>query len=67
MTNTTLTMPPDTRLSHARMSPLLCISKARILLRAEPAETDALRGAIASRTARSVRTLCGHYDRLVPR
>lgn len=51
----------------ARVSAMLCTGQARILLRAAPAETDALRGSLASRTARSVRTLCGHYDRLVPR
>jgi hypothetical protein len=53
---------------HAdRVAAMMCAGQARILLRAEPAETDALRGSIASRMARSVRTLCGHYDRLVPR
>ena len=53
---------------HAdRTAARMCAGQARILLRAEPAETDALRGSIASRMARSVRTLCGHYDRLVPR
>jgi hypothetical protein len=53
---------------HAnRVSAMMCAGQARILLRAEPAETDALRGSIASRMARAVRTLCGHYDRLVSR
>ncbi|MER7930461.1 DUF6415 family natural product biosynthesis protein [Streptomyces sp. NPDC096057] len=54
---------------HAnRVSALLCVGQARLLLRpAPPAETDALCGSIASRLARTVRTLCGHYDRLVTR
>lgn len=53
---------------HAdRLSARLCTGQARILLRGQSAETDPLRGAVASRMARSVRTLCGHYDRLVPR
>lgn len=53
---------------HAdRVTAMMCTGQARILLRAEPAETDALRGSIASRMARSVQTLCGHYDRLVSR
>ncbi|MBK3563239.1 MULTISPECIES: DUF6415 family natural product biosynthesis protein [unclassified Streptomyces] len=50
-----------------RLAARMCTGQARILLRAEPAETEALRGSVASRMARSVRTLCGHYDRLVPR
>lgn len=56
---------------HAdRVAAMLCAGHARILLRprdTESAATDALCGAIASRLARTVRTLCGHYDRLVSR
>ncbi|WP_217545551.1 DUF6415 family natural product biosynthesis protein [Streptomyces sp. GbtcB6] len=53
---------------HAnRVAALMCAGQARVLLRAEPAETNALRGSIAVRLARSVRTLCAHYDRLVSR
>ncbi|MBK3572569.1 hypothetical protein JHN63_01770 [Streptomyces sp. MBT65] len=50
-----------------RVTALLCVGQARIHLRLGPGDTDAIRGSIASRMARSVRTLCGHYDRLVPR
>lgn len=50
-----------------RVAAMICTGQARILLRTTPAETDALRGSIASRMARTVRTLCGHYDRLVTR
>ncbi|MFF6985579.1 DUF6415 family natural product biosynthesis protein [Streptomyces sp. NPDC010273] len=57
--------------SHAdRVAAMLCAGQARILLRprgAESTATDALCGSTASRLARMVRTLCGHYDRLVPR
>lgn len=56
---------------HAdRVSAMLCAGHARTLLHAqntESAASDALCGAIASRLARAVRTLCGHYDRLVSR
>lgn len=50
-----------------RVTALVCVGQARIHLRLGPGDTDAIRGSIASRMARSVRTLCGHYDRLVPR
>ncbi|MEU1141763.1 DUF6415 family natural product biosynthesis protein [Streptomyces sp. NPDC005885] len=50
-----------------RVSALLCVGQARNYLRLGPGDTDAVRGSIASRLARSVRTLCGHYDRLVSR
>ena len=50
-----------------RVSALVCVGQARIHLSLGPGDTDAIRGSIASRLARSVRTLCGHYDRLVPR
>jgi len=50
-----------------RLAALVCVGQARIHLRLGPGDTDAIRGSLASRLARSVRTLCGHYDRLVPR
>lgn len=50
-----------------RVSALLCVGQAQMYLRLGSGDTDAIRGSTASRLARSVRTLCGHYDRLVPR
>ncbi|WP_327403808.1 DUF6415 family natural product biosynthesis protein [Streptomyces sp. NBC_01288] len=51
-----------------RVSALLCVGQVQLMrLGLGPGDTDAIRGSIASRLARLVRTLCGHYDRLVPR
>lgn len=50
-----------------RVAALVCVGQARIHLRLGPGDTDAIRGSIVSRLARSVRTLCGHYGRLVSR
>ncbi|MFJ4631545.1 DUF6415 family natural product biosynthesis protein [Streptomyces sp. NPDC088847] len=56
---------------HAdRVAAMVCAGQARILMRPRPAQaalTDALCGSVASRLARTLRTLCGHYDRLVSR
>ncbi|MEV6544379.1 DUF6415 family natural product biosynthesis protein [Streptomyces sp. NPDC051665] len=50
-----------------RVSALLCVGQVQLMYQGlGPGDTDAIRGSIASRLARSVRTLCGHYDRLVP-
>ncbi|MFJ3794916.1 DUF6415 family natural product biosynthesis protein [Streptomyces sp. NPDC090088] len=53
---------------HAdRVAAMMCVGEARIRLRLGPGGTDALRGSVASRLARSVKALCRHYDRLVSR
>ncbi|MFJ8140670.1 DUF6415 family natural product biosynthesis protein [Streptomyces sp. NPDC096013] len=53
---------------HAdRVTAMMCTGRARMLLRGGTADNNAVQGAVADRLARSVQTLCGHYDRLVSR
>ncbi|GGN46846.1 DUF6415 family natural product biosynthesis protein [Streptomyces fuscichromogenes] len=50
-----------------RVSAMLCIGVARDQLRLGPGDSDAIRSAVATKLARSVQSLCRHYDRLVSR
>ncbi|MDH6435626.1 hypothetical protein M2158_004103 [Streptomyces sp. SAI-144] len=53
--------------SADRAAALAGIGEARIRLRLGNGDTDRVRGAVAVRLARSVKTLCGHYERMAPR
>ncbi|MEV7387187.1 DUF6415 family natural product biosynthesis protein [Streptomyces sp. NPDC091215] len=50
-----------------RTAALAGIGEAEIRLRLGNGDTDRVRGAVAVRLARSVKALCGHYERLAPR
>ncbi|MGY5048321.1 DUF6415 family natural product biosynthesis protein [Streptomyces sp. 900105755] len=53
--------------SANRAAALAGIDEAEDRLRLGNGDTDPVRGAVAVRLARSVKTLCGHYERLAPR
>ncbi|MEU9405017.1 DUF6415 family natural product biosynthesis protein [Streptomyces sp. NPDC048281] len=53
--------------SADRTAALAGIGEAEARLRLGNGETDRVRGAVAVRLARSVKCLCGHYERLAPR
>lgn len=53
--------------SADRAAALAGIGEAEIRLRLGNGDTDCLRSAVAVRLARSVKTLCGHYERMAPR
>ena len=53
--------------SADRAAALAGVGEAKIRLRLGNGDTDRVRGAVAVRLARSVKTLCGHYERMAPR
>lgn len=53
--------------SADRAAAMAGIREAEIRLRLGNGDTDRVRGAVAVRLARSVKALCGHYERLAPR
>lgn len=50
-----------------RTAALACIDEAQGHLNMGNGDNDAVRGAVAARLARSVKSLCWHYDGLAPR
>ncbi|MGW2957807.1 DUF6415 family natural product biosynthesis protein [Streptomyces sp. NPDC001220] len=50
-----------------RTAALACIDEAQGHLHMGDGDSDAVRGAVAARLARSVKSLCWHYDRMAPR
>ncbi|MFF8329436.1 DUF6415 family natural product biosynthesis protein [Rhodococcus qingshengii] len=53
--------------SADRAAAMACIGEAEIRLCLGPGDTDAIRGSVTARLARSVKTLCEHYEQLAPR
>lgn len=53
--------------SADRTRALAGVAEAKNRLRLGNGDTDRVRGAVAVRLAWSVKTLCGHYERLAPR
>lgn len=53
--------------SADRTRALAGVSEAKARLRLGNGDSDRLRGAVAVRLAWSVKSLCGHYERLAPR
>src|ERR1044072_2717616 len=53
--------------SADRASALASIGEAELRLRLGNGDNDRVRGAVAVRLARSVKALCGHYERMAPR
>lgn len=53
--------------SADRAAAMAGIGEAEMRLRLGSGTSDRVRGSVAHRLARSVKCLCGHYDRLAPR
>jgi len=53
--------------SADRAAALAGIGEAELRLRLGNGDTDCVRGAVAVRLARSVKALCGHYERMATR
>lgn len=53
--------------SADRAAALAGVGEGKARLRLGNGDTDPVRGAVAVRLARSVKTLCGHYERMAPR